>query len=213
MRFTRALVHGVLAATLDLVLAAFAAAMLWWNGRTSAIDASPSALLVILLMCAGLVVIRRAISLRRRRGPSDPAAVAAERVCVPVQIAFLATAAVVWRVTDSYQLGWGVAFASIALMVASSLQLLVDVTAHSVRSPEGRQRHLHLRRAASVESLHIVAALVGVAGIVITFPIHEWRAESLNGVILFVAAVILLGTAVGSVLGLLLGRPRESPEG
>lgn len=202
-----AVLHGLLTAVLDTAFVAICATMLWWNGRATVMDPPLSALSVILIAGAALVGLRRALSLRRRRGAADPGAMVAERVSIPVQLGILAAVGVIWKVTGDYPLGWGFCFASVATMVGNSLHLLVDVTTRT-ETRDSRQSNLHWRRFASIESLHILAALLGIVGMIVAAPIHLWRAEILNGAVLLVAAAVLIGTAFGVLIQWIVTRIR-----
>jgi len=193
-----AIATGTLIALLDTGFVITCATMLWLNGRTSVIDPPFPALVVTVLIGAFFVGIRRSVSLRRR-DRTGTAAVAAERTTVALQLLILAAAVAAWQITDIYQLGWGAVLAAIAMIVANALLLMSDVTTGSSRAVS-RQHHLHARRLASIETLHIAAALLGIIALVVTAPVHLWRSDILNGTILLTAAAIGIGAAAEAAL-------------
>jgi hypothetical protein len=139
-------------------------------------------------------------------GAAHPAAVLAERISVPSQLAILAVGVAAWKVTGIYQVGWGVCFASIAMLVAHTLLLLIDVTTRTLSVGSSRHARLARRRFASVELLHIAAGLAGLVGIVLAAPIHQRRFEITNGSVLIVATCLGLGSLAATGIAAILKR-------
>ncbi|PZF57689.1 hypothetical protein DEJ23_05980 [Curtobacterium sp. MCSS17_008] len=205
-----AIANGIGVTLVDAAFVAVCAALLWINGQTTVIDAPASALVVIVMIGGVFVAVRVGVGSRYTR--MTPGVVAAERTTVLVQLLFLIALVVAWRATGAYELGWGVTFGSVALVVGNALLLMTDVTTASLRDAS-RQARVHARRLASMEVLHIGAALMGVVGTVVTSPIHMWRNEILNGSILIVATAIGLGNAVAALMRRNLKRHRGVPRG
>ena len=193
----RGVANGLLVALLDTVAIGSAATLLWLNGQTSVIDPPLPALIVTILIGAFFVALRRSVA-RRRQLTHGPDHVAAERTTVIIELALLAGLVITWQFTDIYELGWGALFASAALLVANALQLMIDVTTRSRQTPSRRAR-VHARRLASIEVLHIVAAIIGIIGLTLTASIHQWRGDILNGSVLIAAIAIGLG-ALASII-------------
>lgn len=200
------ILNGILTAALDVVFVATLATLLWMNGRTSVIDPTLPALVVMVLVGSAIIAFHRHASLRRRHGAAHPAAVLAERISVPTQLAILAAGVAAWKITGIYQLGWGVCFASIAMLVAHTLLLLIDVTTRTLSLGSSRHTMLAGRRFASVQLLHIAAGLIGLVGIALAAPIHEWRFEIINGSVLIVAACLGLGSLAATGIAAVLQR-------
>lgn len=200
------IVNGLVAVLLDVLFVATCSTLLWLNAGWTVMDVPVIVLATTLLVGALLFGFRHLTSLRRRFGPAHPSAIRAEWIAVPTQIALLAGAVVAWKTTGDYQFGWSACFAAIAMLVGNTLLLMIDVTTRTVWREPSRQLHLHVRRFASVEALHIAAGLAGIAGIVVTVPIHEWKSTILNAAVLLDAAMIGAGCALALFLGWTLGR-------
>lgn len=197
-------------ALLDAAAVAAGALLLWINAGSTVVNGSAVGNLLALLATGILLVFRQlcftvftraetaALSTQKHRGLALGSTV--------VQATLTLALAAAWLTTRSYFLGWVLCFASVFLMLSARLQLLGDVLLGSRRQRMRRDRSLALQRLLSVEVMRLIAAGIGIIGLVLGTTVHRWEPALLNPLIVMIALTIGLSVAVARFLGSLLER-------
>lgn len=173
----------------------FAASVLWlFPGRT--VTEGPffaTATCLIALVLAFLLTIR--INKPERRLTQQRWYLVAMRSVV------LAAVVVAWLLTKIYLIGWLAAFAAVVLAVAGLWQLLADLVATPVVPNDTRAGTTTMQRRLKLATTHAVETAVGIAGVVITTPIHQWRLEIISPLVVIVSAAMLLALLIVRLIG------------
>lgn len=186
----------------DIVAAFTGAAILWSNANSTVLDVHwVAALTTVVILCV-LLSIRYLLSGRTRFEYSQPNDMFVDRIVIAGDILLLATLLTVWQLSGSYFLGWVAVFSATTMLLANSIQLMLDVTSarNSVRGRRALRRPIF-----SVEVMRLFSAFAAMVGVVVTSEIHEW-----NGRLLSPLTVLTTGTiALAAVVCLALNRIRN----
>lgn len=175
------------AVVLDYVFICITAWMMWWNAGRTVADLTLTA--VVLTTVAGAVVVFcRFLLVRPLVGNGTVfLSVFVSHVCAG---AALVTA---WAVTASYLLGWFATCASLVLIAANVLQLLIASASKGLNSDNGHS-HGDIGLTAGVTAA--LGACSGFVGLVLTAPVHNWSATIINLTIVIAAVAILAAGGV-----------------
>jgi hypothetical protein len=118
---------------------------------------------------------------------------------IPIgETALAAAALLAWYITDEYYLGWQACYCSLLLISTGVVSLI------------GRALTRGNFRATSVRHTRIDIALIsqacaGVAGVIATWPVHEWNLTILDTSLVVTTA----GISAGAIVSTLVFRPRR----
>lgn len=177
-RATVALIYLLILLT-DLTIVGAGAALLWQFAGTTVVDGPFWLRVCVFLLLTALFGVRSVSqrALLRQLSERYLARFRAAGVQLAVHTVLLAAVALVWAQSGSYFWGWVACFAASVLAVGYFWMLVTS---------------LAVDQTLSMIVLRLTGMVVGIAGVIVTAPIHAWASGIIESIVVLVTAAILL---------------------
>lgn len=182
----------------DLVIGGGGAALLWFGGNTTIADGHFLNYVVFVLAVTVLLIFRHLATGRRGFAAASVAEVRVDQIVTFADLALLAAICGAWMATGDYFLGWIAVFSAIVLLLATALQLMLDVLSGRNSLAQEREGSLFGSRILALEVFRIALGVAALAVIVVGAEIHEWNPAILNLTVLLAVVPMGLSTLVAA---------------